>query len=1306
MDDLDPEILKQFQEQLVELNEIMRTQSVTMSDWAKNSEKLLKSTTAENSSREKLTKSVDSEERVVSTHTKLMEAENKATQSLTRSMENLDSVVTGSTRIFSNLTSAVLSSEQGFKKYNNTIDAANNAVTDLTDELGPLGKSVGFMVELFAKMYKDGLVWADTLVTFKESMTQIAGVMPATTTELGNLGIQAKYSGERFAILQKITGGLGTNLASLGVTAGDGVTKFMKMADVGSQVYKKFDLLGVGQEELTKRQAQYIDNLVAGGNATKIQTKSVELLKKESIEYAENMSRLSSLTGKQADDLQQKRNAVLAREEERMRSLREEGMLYKLRREGKEGTEEYKNILSTKMARQAMRQALASEFSEKMGNDVGNVAAQGYIGQKESYLATHGINFSSYLKRYEEMAKSGKNQQEIEEAVRVELAAKIHESSADKIAKNGDFLSSSALENSSRSIVTGLDFGDPETTNSLARALSHATGQQTIAEGMIAQAKENAAAVSAAEKAVSKTTGAVDKVAQDMAAMRESERNTQAAYYKEQNEWLVEHGVGPLVEGAKLVETAMQHLTVAIGALTATVAGSFLKGGILSGARSGMLGGLGSGAAGAGATAGAVGGLARGAGAIAGRAAPIISGLMVGKDAYDWASSEGEAKKEDKYGAIGGGIGALIGGGIGALFFGAGAIPGAAIGAGIGNMAGNWLGASEDEKNAPSAQTLSDINLQSATEGNQQLFNIVSSFDISVGAFAKTVEAYAKTVTAWIQVTAKEAESRNANKERKYLDDANTQLTYIVSRFGVSVEAFATTVTANAKIVSAWIEDGDRRMVSSTTYEHEEEVSEAHKKQIGIFDDLTKSVGNFRGKLIESTEAFSDLVKPLDDLFYVLTGHSREDERKKREKEKSENYNKASGAGSTSNATTAMDFFKSQGWTNEQAAGIVGNLQQESSANLNPNARNGNMYGIAQWDRSRQAAFKKLYGKDIQDSTLQEQLQFVQHELTSGDDHGAKLAGRKLQDAKTAKEAAYIFETHYERSGGSALDKRIANAEALLSGSDKIDIQGKTLRSLVGKALTLGGGITGNIKNLDNLDPRLDQAMAAAVLEYYQKTGKMATLTSGFRYPGDQSKISSGNNPKAKPGMSRHERGLALDFNSANVQEMNSLGILSKYGLIGGVASRRGGGKISDPPHIELKAERGGVFSGPKSGYPVELHGTEMITPLNPGSALLELAKLPGNLIRNKAGAKSELELTDFKQLQSTITTLSEQNTKSVEEATRPAQQMTTQVQKQLSDVVRSQQDTMETLASKMDDLIDALTISNSHTKKIMRNQS
>lgn len=107
----------------------------------------------------------------------------------------------------------------------------------------------------------------------------------------------------------------------------------------------------------------------------------------------------------------------------------------------------------------------------------------------------------------------------------------------------------------------------------------------------------------------------------------------------------------------------------------------------------------------------------------------------------------------------------------------------------------------------------------------------------------------------------------------------------------------------------------------------------------------------------------------------------------------------------------AMAYFTSQGWTPQQAAGIVANLTAESGLRANAQGDSGKAYGIAQWHPDRQRAFEQFTGRPIQGSTLAEQLAFVNHELRTSE----KRAGDRLKGADDAYSAGSLISLLYER---------------------------------------------------------------------------------------------------------------------------------------------------------------------------------------------------------------------------------------------------------------------------------------------------
>lgn len=135
------------------------------------------------------------------------------------------------------------------------------------------------------------------------------------------------------------------------------------------------------------------------------------------------------------------------------------------------------------------------------------------------------------------------------------------------------------------------------------------------------------------------------------------------------------------------------------------------------------------------------------------------------------------------------------------------------------------------------------------------------------------------------------------------------------------------------------------------------------------------------------------------------------------------------------NERTAMQFFMSQGWTMAQAAGIVGNLIQESSLDptrLNPRE---NAQGIAQWTPvgNRQQRIEQYLGRPIRQASFEEQLRAIQWEFTTSE----APAANRLRATTTPEEAAAVVDQFYERSAGTERGIRINNARRLFQAGQQ-----------------------------------------------------------------------------------------------------------------------------------------------------------------------------------------------------------------------------------------------------------------------------
>ena len=135
-----------------------------------------------------------------------------------------------------------------------------------------------------------------------------------------------------------------------------------------------------------------------------------------------------------------------------------------------------------------------------------------------------------------------------------------------------------------------------------------------------------------------------------------------------------------------------------------------------------------------------------------------------------------------------------------------------------------------------------------------------------------------------------------------------------------------------------------------------------------------------------------------------------------------------------------MAFFQSMGWSKEQAAGIVANLQRESQMDPKAIGDNGKAVGIAQWHPDRQANFRRWAGKDLKDASVEEQMRFVHYELTQGSE---QKAGAMLRAQKNAEQAGRVVSMHYERPANAEYEaSRRGAAAAQIAQTTTIQVIG------------------------------------------------------------------------------------------------------------------------------------------------------------------------------------------------------------------------------------------------------------------------
>lgn len=189
-------------------------------------------------------------------------------------------------------------------------------------------------------------------------------------------------------------------------------------------------------------------------------------------------------------------------------------------------------------------------------------------------------------------------------------------------------------------------------------------------------------------------------------------------------------------------------------------------------------------------------------------------------------------------------------------------------------------------------------------------------------------------------------------------------------------------------------------------------------------------------------------------------------------------YRWASGlfrSSAANNAQTApiVGEFEQMGWSPVQAAGIASNLFRESGYNPSATGDNGKAYGIGQWHEDRQEEFRKRFGKDIRQSTLHEQLQFVDYELRQGNE---RRAGTALAQATTAAQAGEVVSRLYERPAQADNEAVIrANDAEAIAGRVHVQVELKNAPKGTRATVTSTGSATAsaNVRESSMMEPAI-----------------------------------------------------------------------------------------------------------------------------------------------------------------------------------------------------------------------------------------
>lgn len=277
-----------------------------------------------------------------------------------------------------------------FAKYNNALGSAGDAALSLGKNFGLVGLAIGGLIKGVTMVAQQATKQADNSLKATDEFNKMGAAGGHTAKSIAEMGIKIGLSNEQFGLMPKALKKAGEGIVSLGATTADGQKKFMGMLAVTNQQREAFQRLGIGQEELMEKQSEYIALQGMSGKSLVTQAKDSDKLRKSSLEYTENLLRLSALTGKDADKIAKDQQLANMAYEEVIQTRVEDDEIRELTRQGKKA--EAEALQQEQDARKQFITDATTRFGEETGLQLAKVMRTGAFDESTKGIAQLGID--------------------------------------------------------------------------------------------------------------------------------------------------------------------------------------------------------------------------------------------------------------------------------------------------------------------------------------------------------------------------------------------------------------------------------------------------------------------------------------------------------------------------------------------------------------------------------------------------------------------------------------------------------------------------------------------------------------------------------------------------------------------------------------------------------------------------------------------------------------------------------------------------------------------------------------------------
>jgi len=258
--------------------------------------------------------------------------------------------------------SGILETNVKLTNLNQGLSAAGDAAFALGKAFGPLGMVIGGLVKGFTMLMEANLKISQAYLEGKDQISKMGGAGTHTTKSLQSMAREADLNAETLGRMIKPMQSMGQSIMSLGGNAGDAQKSFAKLIKATDDERAMMSRLGINQEQMMQGTADYLALQSASGRGLQSDLRDREKLRKESIAYQVNLQELAALTGKDVDALKAEQKEMLMNRQVQLKNMMDNAKEDRLRREAEKETDAGRK-------KQLLEQADAIAKESKARND-------------------------------------------------------------------------------------------------------------------------------------------------------------------------------------------------------------------------------------------------------------------------------------------------------------------------------------------------------------------------------------------------------------------------------------------------------------------------------------------------------------------------------------------------------------------------------------------------------------------------------------------------------------------------------------------------------------------------------------------------------------------------------------------------------------------------------------------------------------------------------------------------------------------------------------------------------------------------